>query len=117
MDTKDFCYWLEGFLAFSSMKALNEEQTAQIRSKLESCLTKAVPAVNISRYTDYDNVRNSEFGNLSLPIDIRTQGNDFSYKPIPTGGFAPLISSNIDGFYPLIPSDFPSPSQFQLYTT
>lgn len=42
METRDFCYWLQGFFELDSQDGLTKEQVQKIRKKLDSCFEHEV---------------------------------------------------------------------------
>jgi hypothetical protein len=37
METRDFCYWLQGFFELDGHSGLSKDQVQKIRTKLDSC--------------------------------------------------------------------------------
>ncbi len=46
MTSREFCYWLQGFLELSGAKELTEAQLGQVKEHLALSFIKVTPAVN-----------------------------------------------------------------------
>ncbi len=46
MTSREFCYWLQGFLELSGAKELTEAQLGQVKDHLSLSFIKVTPAVN-----------------------------------------------------------------------
>lgn len=47
METRDFCYWLQGFFELDSQDGLTKEQVQKIKKKLDSCFEHEVKKPNV----------------------------------------------------------------------
>ncbi|MES3038272.1 MAG: hypothetical protein V4736_10230 [Bdellovibrionota bacterium] len=57
----EFIYWLQGFFENANPSALNEEQTAAIKTKLDSCFMKVTHNPNF----DY---KHTNYGDFAQPV-------------------------------------------------
>ena len=47
METRDFCYWLQGFFELNDQEALTKEQVQKIRNRLDSCFYHEADKINL----------------------------------------------------------------------